>query len=125
VLIADEPTTALDVTTQAQVLKLVRELRDVHGHGIVFVTHDFGVVADIADRVAVMRHGEIVEIGDAKQVLTAPRDPYTKELIAAVPSLTPHDRPAPPQGEEPVLAVHDLQHSYGSVQVLKHVELTL
>jgi len=125
VLIADEPTTALDVTTQAQVLKLVRELRDVHGHGIVFITHDFGVVADIADRVAVMRHGEIVEIGDAQQVLTAPAHPYTKELIAAVPSLTPHDRPAPPQGEEPVLVVHDLQHSYGNVQVLKHVELTL
>ncbi len=125
VLIADEPTTALDVTTQAQVLKLVRELRNMHDHGILFITHDFGVVADIADRVAVMRYGEIVEIGEARQVLTAPNHPYTKELIAAVPSLKPHDRPAPPQGEEPVLAVHDLQHSYGSVQVLKHVELSL
>jgi peptide/nickel transport system ATP-binding protein len=73
VLIADEPTTALDVTTQAQVLRLVRELRDERGHGILFITHDFGVVAEIADRIAVMRKGQMVEIGDARQILTDPR----------------------------------------------------
>jgi len=124
VLIADEPTTALDVTTQAQVLKLVAELRDMRGHGILFITHDFGVVADIADRVAVMRHGEIVEIGEAKQVLTAPVHPYTKELIAAVPSLKPHQRPASAPAE-PVLSVHDLHHSYAHLPVLKNIELSL
>ncbi|MDB5531370.1 MAG: microcin transporter ATP-binding protein [Devosia sp.] len=124
VLIADEPTTALDVTTQAQVLKLIGELRDLHGHGIVFITHDFGVVADIADRVAVMKHGEIVEIGDARQVLTAPRHDYTKALIAAVPSLTPRDRPVLADAA-PVLSVQKLHHAYGSVQVLKDIELSL
>jgi peptide/nickel transport system ATP-binding protein len=65
VLIADEPTTALDVTTQAQVLKLIRELRDQHGQSVLFITHDLGVVADIADRVAVIEKGHLVEIGDA------------------------------------------------------------
>ncbi|WP_077964710.1 dipeptide ABC transporter ATP-binding protein [Ensifer adhaerens] len=124
ILIADEPTTALDVTTQAQVLKLIGELRDVHGHGIVFITHDFGVVADIADRVAVMKHGEIVEIGEAKQVLTAPQHPYTQALIAAVPSLDPHDRPAAAEAD-PVLAVRGLQHSYGALAVLKDIDLSL
>jgi peptide/nickel transport system ATP-binding protein len=89
VLIADEPTTALDVTTQAQVLKLIRELRTLHGHTILFITHDFGVVAEIADRIAVMRHGRIIEMGDARQVLTQPQHPYTRELLAAVPSLVP------------------------------------
>ncbi len=89
VLIADEPTTALDVTTQAQVLKLIRELRTLHGHTILFITHDFGVVAEIADRIAVMRHGRIIEMGDARQVLTQPQHPYTQELLAAVPSLVP------------------------------------
>ena len=89
VLIADEPTTALDVTTQAQVLKLIRELRTLHGHTILFITHDFGVVAEIADRIAVMRHGRIIEMGDAQQVLTQPQHPYTQELLAAVPSLVP------------------------------------
>src|SRR5580698_9362738 len=89
VLIADEPTTALDVTTQAQVLKLIRELRALHGHTILFITHDFGVVAEIADRIAVMRHGRIIEMGDAQRVLTQPEHPYTRELLAAVPSLVP------------------------------------
>ena len=86
-LIADEPTTALDVTTQAQILALIRELQREHGTGVLFITHDFGVVAEIADRVAVLRTGELVEIGAAREVLTAPRHDYTKMLIAAVPSL--------------------------------------
>ncbi|MBV9522790.1 MAG: ABC transporter ATP-binding protein, partial [Alphaproteobacteria bacterium] len=89
IIIADEPTTALDVTTQAQILALIRELRQRHGTAILFITHDFGVVAEIADRVAVMQHGRLVEFGTAAQVLNAPRHPYTRALLAAVPSLTP------------------------------------
>ena len=85
VLIADEPTSALDVTTQAQVLRLFRELKDVHRHGVLFITHDFGVVAEVADRVAVMQAGRMVEIGETRQVLDDPRHPYTRQLIAAVP----------------------------------------
>jgi len=91
-LIADEPTTALDVTTQAQILALIRELMRAHGTGVLFITHDFGVVAEIADRVAVLRTGELVEIGAARELLIAPRHEYTKMLIAAVPSLTPKHR---------------------------------
>ncbi|HEY0136890.1 MAG TPA: ABC transporter ATP-binding protein, partial [Nannocystis sp.] len=95
-LIADEPTTALDVTTQAQILGLVRELQAKHGTGVLFITHDFGVVAEIADRVAVMRAGRVVETGTRDEVLRRPRDPYTRLLIAAVPSLTPRHRTLPP-----------------------------
>jgi len=124
-LIADEPTTALDVTTQAQILDLVRELRDHHGHGIIFITHDFGVVADIADRVAVMRYGEIVEIGEAKQILTAPQHPYTQELIDTVPSLRPPTKLKKQQDQKIVLKVENLQHAYGALPVLKNINLTL
>jgi len=91
-LIADEPTTALDVTTQAQILALIRELQRAHGTGVLFITHDFGVVAEIADRVAVLRGGELVEIGRTAELLSAPKHPYTRMLIAAVPSLVPRHR---------------------------------
>ncbi|WP_287496163.1 ABC transporter ATP-binding protein [Pandoraea sp. CB10b_02] len=91
-LIADEPTTALDVTTQAQILALIRELQQRKDTGVLFITHDFGVVAEIADRVAVMRHGEIVEQGPAQTLLTRPSHEYTRALIAAVPALP---RPGP------------------------------
>jgi len=91
-LIADEPTTALDVTTQAQILALIRELQRAHGTGVLFITHDFGVVAEIADRVAVLRGGELVEIGRTAELLAAPRHDYTRMLIAAVPSLVPRHR---------------------------------
>jgi peptide/nickel transport system ATP-binding protein len=111
-IIADEPTTALDVTTQAQILKLIRDLQAEHGTGVLFVTHDFGVVAEIADRVAVMQHGRLVESDQADQVLNWPRHPYTRALIAAVPSLVPHSRPRPQR--EPLLAVEDLDKSYRS-----------
>jgi peptide/nickel transport system ATP-binding protein len=85
ILIADEPTTALDVTTQSQILSLIRSLQRTTGMGVLFITHDFGVVAEIADRVAVMEHGVVVETGTADQVLNAPQHAYTRRLIAAVP----------------------------------------
>jgi peptide/nickel transport system ATP-binding protein len=88
-LIADEPTTALDVTTQAQILALVREVQRARGTAVMFITHDFGVVAEIADRIAVMQSGRLVELGEAGQVLYAPIHPYTRSLIDAVPSLRP------------------------------------
>ena len=113
VLIADEPTTALDVTTQAQILTLIRELQRKKGMGVIFVTHDFGVVAEIADRIAVMQHGRLVEQGAADQVLGSPQAAYTRSLLAAVPSLTPgpkRDFSAQPV----VLSVNDLSKSYRS-----------
>jgi glutathione transport system ATP-binding protein len=87
VLIADEPTTALDVTIQAQILQLIRVLQDEMQMGVIFITHDMGVVADIADRVLVMYRGEAVETGTVEQIFSAPVHPYTKTLLAAVPRL--------------------------------------
>jgi peptide/nickel transport system ATP-binding protein len=84
-LIADEPTTALDVTVQAQILTLLDELKTRMNMGMLFITHDFGVVADIADQVVVMFRGEIVEAGSKQQVLNNPQHPYTKALLACVP----------------------------------------
>ncbi len=91
-LIADEPTTALDVTTQAQILALIRDLMREHGTGVLFITHDFGVVAEVADRVAVLKLGECVEAGPRAEVLERPRHPYTQMLIASVPGLAPRQR---------------------------------
>jgi peptide/nickel transport system ATP-binding protein len=110
-LIADEPTTALDVTTQAQILKLLDNLRHKHGTAVLFITHDMGVVAEIADRIAVLEKGVLVEEGTADQVLGSPRHPYTQKLLAAVPSLTPPERPALPEGAA-VLAVAGLEKIY-------------
>ncbi|MFT4184012.1 MAG: ABC transporter ATP-binding protein [Rhizobium sp.] len=100
-LIADEPTTALDVTTQAEILKLILDLRASRGLTVLFITHDFGVVREIADRVVVMRNGEIVEAADAGRLLDAPHHPYTRRLLAAVPALDAAKRP--PSSERPVL----------------------
>ncbi|WP_128255658.1 dipeptide ABC transporter ATP-binding protein [Falsirhodobacter deserti] len=86
-LIADEPTTALDVTIQAQILKLIRLLQEEMGMAVLFITHDMGVVAEVADRVLVMRHGEKVEEGTVEEIFDAPQHPYTKALLAAVPRL--------------------------------------
>ncbi|MEM9046184.1 MAG: ABC transporter ATP-binding protein, partial [Pseudomonadota bacterium] len=112
ILIADEPTTALDVTTQARILELIKEMQAEHGTGVLFITHDFGVVADIADRVAVMQNGLVVETGTADEVLRHPQHPYTQSLIGAVPSLTP--RPARPRADELVLKVDKLEKTYRS-----------
>src|SRR3712207_6624810 len=94
-LIADEPTTALDVTTQAQILRLIKELQSRRGTGVLFITHDFGVVAEIADRVVVMEGGRVVEQGPTAEILTRPKHSYTQMLIGAVPSLKPKGRPEP------------------------------
>ena len=110
-LIADEPTTALDVTTQAQILKLIDNLRHKHGTAVLFITHDMGVVAEIADRIAVLEKGVLVEEGPADQVLGAARHPYTQKLLAAVPSLTPPERPPLPD-PTPVLSVEGLGKVY-------------
>ena len=91
-LIADEPTTALDVTTQAQILKLIKEMQLRRNTGVMFITHDFGVVSEIADRVVVMQHGRVVEQGTRDDVLKRPSQAYTKMLVAAVPSLVPPAR---------------------------------
>ena len=86
-LIADEPTTALDVTVQAQILTLLDELKTRMQMAMLFITHDFGVVSDIADNVIVMFRGEIVEAGTKKQILEKPKHPYTKALLACVPDM--------------------------------------
>jgi peptide/nickel transport system ATP-binding protein len=132
-LIADEPTTALDVTTQAQILKLIKELQTRRNTAVLFITHDFGVVAEIADRVVVMQHGKVVEQGIAKDVLTAPQHPYTQQLIAAVPPLT-----APPPralSGENILTLDNVSKTYRNggflgrgarvTHAVKNVSLTL
>ena len=110
-LIADEPTTALDVTTQAQILELVKELQKSTGTGVLFITHDFGVVAEIAHRVAVLRWGELVEIGPMAELLSRPRHDYTKMLIASVPSIVPRHRDAK-LAPEIVLKTEGLEKTY-------------
>lgn len=132
-LIADEPTTALDVTTQAGILDLIKQLQKTHNMGVIFITHDFGVVAEIADNVLVMQQGNMVEYGPLHTVVKNPQHPYTKQLISAVPSLQPATRPA--VGDTPILQVRNLNKTFVSkgggfgkkrvVQALKNVNLTL
>ena len=112
ILIADEPTTALDVTTQAQILQLIKDMQKRLDTGVLFITHDFGVVADIADRVVVMQEGNIVETGTAKQVLNKPKHPYTQSLIAAIPRLVP--RKAGKRSEKAILSTDAVCKSFGS-----------
>ncbi len=95
VLIADEPTTALDVTVQATILDLLRELRDKRGMSMIFITHDLGVIAEIADTIAVMYEGKIVESGDVWQIFSSPQHPYTKGLLACRPQLEGHQQYLP------------------------------
>ena len=112
-LIADEPTTALDVTTQAQILELIKSIQRRHGTGVMFITHDFGVVAEIADRVVVMQHGKVVEQGPTEQVLNRPEHPYTRMLIGSVPSLIPPERPQVSYSE-PGIEARGLNKIYGT-----------
>ncbi|MEZ5660539.1 MAG: ABC transporter ATP-binding protein [Burkholderiaceae bacterium] len=111
-LIADEPTTALDVTTQAQILKLIKELQTERKTGVLFITHDFGVVAEIADRVAVLKQGDMVEFGAAREVLGKPQHPYTRMLISSVPSHHPPHRDAVPADAPVVLRTEGLEKRY-------------
>jgi peptide/nickel transport system ATP-binding protein len=98
-LIADEPTTALDVTVQAQILELLKTLKREHSLSMLFISHDLAVVGQVADRVAVMRHGEIVEQGSVQQVLTRPKHEYTRNLLASAPTMrTPRDQPLATMG---------------------------
>ncbi|SLN66689.1 dipeptide ABC transporter ATP-binding protein [Oceanibacterium hippocampi] len=131
-LVADEPTSALDVTTQAQILELLRDLTKQHGIALFLITHDFGVVARMADRVAVMKSGKLVEYGTRDAVLRTPREAYTRKLLDAVPPL--RAGPARPAGE-PVLKATGLTKSWvtrGSlfrpgrtVAALKNVSMSL
>jgi peptide/nickel transport system ATP-binding protein len=119
ILIADEPTTALDVTTQAQILQLIRDIQRRKGMSVMFITHDFGVVAEIADYVVVMEKGHCVEQGSAEQVLRSPSHLYTRRLIAAVPHLTGKDRIALEVADRvSILAVEDLVKTYRSGSAL-------
>jgi len=133
VLVADEPTTALDVTTQAQILELIRGLQVSRNMAVMFITHDFGVVAEIADHVAVMQLGRVVEEGPAAEVLTRPAHEYTRKLIAAIPKGAA-GRPAAP--ERPALmqveGVSKTYHTGGglfrkgrSVEAVKDITVTI
>jgi peptide/nickel transport system ATP-binding protein len=126
-LIADEPTTALDVTTQAQILALIRDLQARRGMGVMFITHDFGVVAEVATRVAVMRHGEVVEQGPAEAVLNRPQHAYSRALIAAMPTLRPPPyRPSQAPAVLSVAGVHKTYRKRGRiVPALQDVSLSL
>jgi ABC-type microcin C transport system duplicated ATPase subunit YejF len=110
-LIADEPTTALDVTTQKQILTLIRDLQRDHGTAVLFITHDMGVVAEIADRVAVMRYGRLVETGTLDGILRTPSMEYTRNLLSAVPSLVPR-APRAETNDPVVLETNDLGKVY-------------
>ena len=113
-LIADEPTTALDVTVQAEILDLMRELRTKLNSAILLITHDMGVVADMADEILVMKDGFTVEHDTADNIFNRPQHPYTKELLASVPKLgsAPTRAPIAKTGSEPVLALNDVTIEY-------------
>ncbi|MEQ3726638.1 MAG: ABC transporter ATP-binding protein [Tateyamaria sp.] len=112
VLIADEPTTALDVTTQAEILRLINDLKDVYDNATIFITHDFGVVADVADRVAVMCWGKVIEEGTKEQILMRPEEPYTQLLVDAMPLLETTRAPDETRNDAPVVEVKGLHKVY-------------
>ena len=111
-LIADEPTTALDVTTQAQILSLIRELREDHGAAVLFITHDMGVVSEIADDVTVLKLGEVMETQSVDNLLRHPKTDYTRDLLRSVPSQMPRIA-RDEQSDQIVLATGDLCKTYG------------
>ena len=122
-LIADEPTTALDVTTQAEILDLIKNLQKTQGMAVMFITHDMGVVAEIADEVIVMNHGRVVETGSVDAIFHAPQDPYTQMLINSVTKLGRTadirlKRPPIAGSAEPILQVRGLQQYFGSAKTL-------
>lgn len=129
-LIADEPTTALDVTVQAEILELLRSLRDRLDSAIVLITHDMGVVADLADKVIVMKDGTIVETGDVAQIFSAPTQPYTQQLLASVPHLRLESEPggaahSDRESAEPYLSFRNVAIEYpkrGRVPAFRAVE---
>ncbi len=112
ILIADEPTTALDVTTQAEILSLINELKEVYNNATLFITHDFGVVADIADRVAVMCQGKIIEQGEKSEILLKPKEQYTKLLVDAMPIMETKKEPDQSRNDVPVVKVEKLSKTY-------------
>ena len=113
IIIADEPTTALDVTTQKEILMLINELKEVYNNATIFITHDFGVVAEVADRVAVMCKGEIVEQGTKTDILTKPQKDYTKLLVDAMPLLETTRTPDQGRNDPPLVEVKGLHKVYG------------
>ncbi|MBP7000280.1 ABC transporter ATP-binding protein [Amaricoccus sp.] len=123
IIIADEPTTALDVTVQAEVLKLLEELQDEMGMGLVLITHDLGVVAEVADRVVVMNQGEIVEAGTPDHIYHHAEHPYTRKLISAAPGKGAMADPAP--GGEPILKVEHVVKTFGPYRALNDVSFEL
>jgi len=112
ILIADEPTTALDVTTQAEILNLINDLKEIYDNATIFITHDFGVVADIADRVVVMCQGRIIEQGSKAEILLKPKEPYTKLLVDAMPLLETKRDAKEASFEDPVVKVASLNKVY-------------
>ena len=124
VLIADEPTTALDVTVQLQILRLLQELRDETGMGLLLITHDLGVVAEMAERVIVMNAGEVVEAGTTRDVFKAPQHPYTQKLIGAVPGQG-GIRTGEIGDAAPILSVCNLNKRFGAFHALRDVSFDL
>ena len=116
-LICDEPTTALDVTTQQQILSLIKELQQRHDTAVLFITHDFGVVSEIADRIVVMNRGAMVEDGLRDDILARPRQAYTRMLVSSVPSLVPRQREAP--CGDVVMSVIGLDKTYSEKRFLR------
>ena len=127
ILIADEPTTALDVTVQAQILRLLEELQKETGMGLLLITHDLGVVAEVADRVVVMNAGEIVESGSVRDVFKNPVHAYTRKLIGAAPGRGGFARAAGlfDAGPEPLLRVESVSKKYGSLMALQNASFFL
>ncbi|VVJ19046.1 Oligopeptide transport system permease protein OppB (TC 3.A.1.5.1) [Amycolatopsis camponoti] len=123
VVVLDEPTTGLDVVTQSLVLKTVRSLTAEHGVAALYITHDLAVVSEIADRVAVMYHGSIVECGPAASVLRTPSHAYTRRLLDAVPD--PDATSTPPPPDDPLLAARGVSVSYGHNVVLREVDVSV
>lgn len=124
ILIADEPTTALDVTVQAQILALLKELQTETGMGLLLITHDLGVVAEVADNVVVMNAGEIVEAGQAGEVYANPQHPYTKRLIASAPGRGEMAEPVKTTSE-PLLRLEGVSKNFGKFEALKDASLTV